>query len=51
MKKARYREMLRRNIRQFVSRSTCRTLEHMIAKSRESEIYLEMERKRKLDMA
>ena len=47
MKKARYHEMLRSDIRMFVSRSSCKTLDDMIARAREREIDLEMERKRK----
>ena len=47
MKKARYHEMLRSDIRQFVSRSSCKTLDDMIARAREREIDLEMEKKRK----
>ncbi|CAH1431387.1 unnamed protein product [Lactuca virosa] len=47
MKKARYHDMLRSDIRQFVSRSSCKTLDDMIARAREREIDLEMERKRK----
>ena len=41
MKKARYHEMLRSNIRQFVRRSSCKMLEDMIAQAREREIDLE----------
>ena len=41
--------MLRSDIRKFVSRSSCNTLEDMIARVREREIDMEMERKRKLD--
>ena len=51
MKKARYHEMLRSDIRQFVSRSSCKTLDDMIARAREREIDLEMEKKRKLEAA
>lgn len=51
MKKARYREMMRSDTRQFMSRSICKTLEDMIARAREMEINLEMERKRKPDQA
>ena len=36
---------MRNDIRQFVIRSICRTLEDMIARARENEIDLEMERK------
>ena len=46
MKKARYHEMLRSNIQKFVSRSNWKTLEDMIARAREKEIDLEMEKKR-----
>nr|KAJ0224671.1 hypothetical protein LSAT_V11C100043830 [Lactuca sativa] len=49
MKKARYHEMLRDDIRQFVSRSSCKTLEDMIARAREREIDLEQIRTRKPD--
>ena len=49
MKKARYHKMLRSDIRRFVCRSSCKTLEDMIARAREIEIDLEMERKRKPD--
>lgn len=49
MKKARYHEMLRSDIRQFVSKSSCKTLDDMVARSREGEIDLEMENKRKSD--
>ena len=49
MKKALYHELLRSDIRQFVSRSNYKTLEDKIARAREREIYLEIERKRKLD--
>ena len=48
MKKARYHKMLRSDINQFVSRSSCKTLEDMIARPREREIDLEAEKKRKL---
>ena len=41
MKKARYHEMLRADIREFVSRSDCKTLEDMISRAREREIDLE----------
>ncbi|XP_052624820.1 uncharacterized protein LOC128132335 [Lactuca sativa] len=47
MKKARYHEMLRSDIRQFVSRSSYKTLDDMIARARERKIDLEMEKKRK----
>ena len=46
MKKALYHEMLRSDIWQFVSPSSCKKLEDMIARAREREIDLEMERKR-----
>ncbi|XP_052621163.1 uncharacterized protein LOC128127020 [Lactuca sativa] len=49
IKKDRYHEMLRSDIQQFVSRSSCMTLEDMIARAKEREIDLEMERKRKSD--
>ena len=49
MKKARYHEMLRSDIQQFVSRSSCRTLEDTISRARERDIDLEMEKKRKPD--
>lgn len=39
--------MLRSDIQQFVSRSSCKTLEDMIARAREREINVEMEKKRK----
>ena len=48
MKKARYHEILRSDIRQFVIQSSCKTLDDMIARNREREIALEMEKKRKL---
>ena len=51
MKKARYHEMLRNDICQFVSRSNCKTLEDMITRAREREIDLEMEKKRKPEVA
>mgnify|MGYP001763371762 CR=1 FL=1 len=43
MKKARYHEMLRSDIWQFVSRSSCKTLEDMIARSRERERFRDRE--------
>ena len=49
IKKVRYDEMLRSDIRQFVSRSSCKTLEDMIAMVRERDIDLELEKKRNLD--
>ena len=49
MKKSRYHDMLRRDIRPFVSISICRTLEDMETRAREREIDLEMEKKRKSD--
>lgn len=51
MKKERYHDMLKSDIRQFVSRSSWRTPEDMIMSDREREIDLEMERKRKTDQA
>lgn len=51
MKKARYHEMLRSDIRQFVSRSSCNTLEDTIVRAIEREIGLDIERKRKSDQA
>ena len=47
MKKTRYHEMLRSDIQQFMSRSSCKTLEDMITGTRDREIDIEMERKRK----
>ena len=41
--------MLKSDIRQFVSLSSCKKLEDMIARAREKEAYLEMERKGKPD--
>ena len=49
MKKARYHEVLRDDIREFVNRSSCKTLEDMIFRAREREIDLEQIRKRKPD--
>ena len=49
MKKARYHEMLRSDIRQFMIQSSCKTLEDMLARAREREIDLEMEKKRNPD--
>ena len=49
MKQARCHEMLRSDIRQFMSQSSCKTLEDMITRAREREIDLEMEKKRNLD--
>ena len=51
MKKAQYHQMLRSDIRQFVSRSSCKMMEDMIVRARERLIDLEMERKRKADSA
>lgn len=51
MKKAWYHEMLRSDVRQFVSRSSCKTLKDMRAREKEGEIDLEMVRKRKSDSA
>ena len=45
MKKVRYHEMLRSDIRQFVSRSICKTVNNMIAWAMEKEIDLDMEKK------
>ena len=47
MKKVLYHDMLRDDIREFVSRSSCKTLEDMIARAREREIDLEHLGKRK----
>ena len=47
MKKARHHEMLRSDIRQFVSRSSCTMLEDMIARVWERELDVEMEKKMK----
>ena len=47
MNKAPYHEILRSDIRQFVSRSSCKTLEDMIVRARERVIDLEMEKNRK----
>ena len=47
MKKARYHEALRSDIREFVIRSNCKTLEDKIAHAREREIHLEHISKRK----
>ncbi|XP_052625749.1 uncharacterized protein LOC128132809 [Lactuca sativa] len=49
MKKSRYHEMLRSDIRKFVSRSSCKMLENMIAQAKKREIDLDTERKRKPD--
>ena len=49
MKKAWYHEMLRSDTWQFVSRSSCKMLEDMIAMAQERDIDLKMERKRKSD--
>ncbi|XP_023757544.1 uncharacterized protein LOC111906035 [Lactuca sativa] len=49
IKKAWYHEMLRSDIRQFVSRSSCKMLEDMISRARKWEIDLEMEKKRKYE--
>lgn len=43
--------MLRSDIRQFVSVSSCRTLDEMVTRDREREIDLDTERKRKPDQA
>ena len=45
MNKERYHEMLRSDIRHYLSRSSCRILEDMLVRA--TEIDLEMERKRK----
>lgn len=47
MKKMRYHDMLRDDIRKFVSISGCRTLEDMIDRAQEQEIELELRTKRK----
>lgn len=49
MKKTRYHEMLRSDIRQFISRSSCKTLDDIVVRAREREIDMEMEKKRKED--
>ena len=49
IKKAQYHEMLRSDVRQYVSWTNCKKLEDMIARARERVIDLEAERKRKLD--
>lgn len=49
MKKNRYHDILRADIQDFVSFSTCRTLEDMIARAREREINLEHLRKMKVE--
>ena len=47
MRKTRYYDILRANIRKHVSNSACPTLEDMIARAREWEIDIEYIRKRK----
>ena len=47
MKKVRYHEMLRDDIREFLSLSWCETLNNMIDRARERDIDLEHLRKRK----
>lgn len=47
MKKAKYHDMLKDEIREFMSMSRCRTLEHIIARAREREIDLETMKKMK----
>ena len=51
MKKARYHEMSRIDIRQFLSRSSYKTLKDMIIRDqeRERELDLEMERKKRAE--
>ena len=51
MKKVRYHEMLRSDIQQFVSRSSCKKLDDIIERDMEREIDLETETKRKSDQA
>ena len=51
MKMARYHEMQRSDIRQFVCRSSCKRLEDIITRAREWEIDLEMESKSKPNFA
>lgn len=43
MKQARYHDMLGSNIMQFVRRSGCKTLDDMVARGRERDIYLDGE--------
>ena len=47
IKKERYHDMMKDEIREFVSMSSCWTLEEKIAMAREWEIYLETVRKRR----
>ena len=47
IKKVRYHEILRSDIRQFVSRSRCRTLEDIISRAMERNIDIEIEKNRK----
>lgn len=49
MRNTRYHDMLRSNIKEFVSFSACPTLEDMISRSREREIDLECIGKRKAE--
>ena len=49
MRRTRYHDMLRADIREHVSFSACPTLDSMIARAREREIYLEHIRKRKVE--
>ena len=50
MRRTRYHDMLRADIREHVSFAACPTLESMIARAREREIDLEHLRKRKAKM-
>ena len=47
MKKVRYHDMMRDDIKEFVSLSGCETLNYMIARAQECEIDLQHLRKRK----
>ena len=49
MKKMRYHDTLRSNIRQFMSISSCRTLDDLVASARERKTKLETEKNRKSD--
>ena len=51
MKKAKYHDMLKDEIWEFVSMSSCRRLEDMIVRARERQIDMETVRKRKLVQA